>query len=138
MATRNATAVRNRVESEDRVPYGADRPAPGYSDDTAPRIRAYLARVERWDADVVGDSATYRRGRALIERMAANAKGERWPTLQLSVEQCADVLHFIDYSQPISPADWWTESDDAPSHLVGLHIILQTIEGSLRGAGRRS
>lgn len=114
----------------------APAPGPGYSDDTAPRIRAYLASMRPLLGGGAADSEEYHRGRSLIERLALSARGEDAPILALSRSQCADVLHFIWRSEPIEPAGWWEDPEDAPSHVVGFDFVLQALESSLRARGR--
>ena len=111
---------------------------PGYSDDTGARIRGYLASVRplRGVADL-GDRDEYQRGRGLIERLALSARGTGGPTLQLSIAQCADVLHFIHHSEPLDPSTWWSDLEDALSHVVGFDEVLLALESSLRARVRR-
>jgi hypothetical protein len=125
-------AKTNRISSEDAPAYGA---RPAYSSDTADRVRAYLAHVEPRDA--AADSSGYRDGMLLIERIAASANGEDSPALKLTANQCADVLEFINYSDPISRKDWWNDTG-VTSHLVGLDIVLCTVTENLRASRRRS
>lgn len=111
----------------------------GYSDDTAPRIRSYLAHVRPLRGVAgVGGSEPYQRGRSLIERLALSAHSTDDPTMRLSPLQCADVVHFVRHSEPVTPRAWWSEPADAPSHLVGLCFVLDAVETSLRDGGRRS
>lgn len=107
-------------------------PAPGYSDDTGPRIRAYLASMRplRGVADITGMDA-YQRGRSLIERMALLAVGTDLPRMKLTTAQCADVLAFLQYSEPVEPRTWWEDPKDAPSHLVGHYLIIDTLATAL-------
>jgi hypothetical protein len=95
-------------------------------------IRAYLASVRplRGCADLP-DSEEYQAGRSAIERLAISAHGQVSPT------ECADVVNFIRNSEPVKPRSWWNEPDDEPSHLVGLHVILEAVERSLRAKGGR-
>lgn len=108
----------------------------GYTDDTGPRIRAYLASVRpRRGVAGVGEEEEYQRGRSLIERVALSAHGDGSPTLRLTATQCADVVNFVRQSDPVTPRTWWSEPADAPSHLVGLCFVLDAVESSLRGKG---
>jgi hypothetical protein len=105
----------------------------GYSDDTAPRLRAYLANVRplRGIADLYGNER-YQSGRSLIERMALSADGEGVPTLRLTTAQCADVLHFMHFSEPVNLSYWFQEPEDAPSHLAGQAFVLEAWEVAMR------
>ncbi len=105
----------------------------GYSDETGPRIIAFLhaVRPNRGVAGI-GDTDEYQRGRNTIERLAWSARGCETPPLLLNHEQCADVCHFLARSEPLAPAVWYDEPADAPSHLVGLQFILEALEDSLR------
>jgi hypothetical protein len=85
----------------------------------------------------VSMDARYFRGRALIERMALQARGIDYPTLRLSLGDCADVTYFVGHSVPLEPSSWWHDPKDAPSHLVGFMIVLTTVEKSLRAASAR-
>lgn len=109
------------------------------SDNTADRIRAYLAsaRPMRGVADLAGDDR-YQRGRSVIERMALSAPGTEMPTLKLTAAQCADVLYFVARVEPVEPRAWWEDPDDAPSHLCGLMFVLDTVADALRGKVVRS
>jgi hypothetical protein len=115
------------------------RPAEiGYTDDTAPRIRAYLASMRplRGSEGDIHYEDSYQRGRSLIERLALSAHDTDSPTLRLSAEQCADVLHFIANSEPLEPATWWRDPKEAPSHVVGFMIIVNALKDSLRSVGK--
>src|SRR5580700_11009502 len=86
------------------------------SEDTADRIRAYLASVCPLSGCDVSAARTYtgaddyyQRGRSLIERLALSARGTHDPTLQLTATQAADVLYFIHNSEPIAPRTWWVD-----------------------------
>jgi hypothetical protein len=99
--------------------------------DTGPGLRAYLASVQPLTgSDRLERDERYRRGRELIERMAASAR-QGPAALRLSVVECADVLHFITCSEPRDPPGWW-DPDTAPSPVIGLYCILQSVEASLR------
>jgi hypothetical protein len=70
-----------------------------YTDDTAPRILAFLASVQcLFDEDQVYEG--FRRGRSLIERIAMRTEGTDSPRICLSNEECADVLHFLAQVEP--------------------------------------
>lgn len=103
-----------------------------YSDDTGPRIRAYLASVLPLGRS--GEDEDYKRGRVLIERMALSARGEDDPRIELSAEDCADVLAFVRDSVPFDESTWFDEREDSPSHLCGLQFILASVIDNLRGA----
>jgi hypothetical protein len=107
-----------------------------HSEDTADRIRAYLASV-RPLRGVEFEDTPYQRGRSLIEQLALSADGTEQPTLRLSTLECADVVFFVAKSEPIQDRNWWLEPTDAPSHLVGLKFVLGAVEASLRDKGKR-
>ncbi|MGO9592984.1 MAG: hypothetical protein ACLQFF_12565 [Steroidobacteraceae bacterium] len=125
----------HRIASEDPPPY---RAGPGYSDNTADAVRAYLASLQPVDGCDLTDDKSYWNGRVLIERIALSAKGEDVPTLRLSVSECADVLRFIHCSQPVRRSAWWRDPPGKPSHLIGFIMVLQVLENSLRAVGRPS
>jgi hypothetical protein len=107
----------------------ADIQTTGYSDNTAKRLSAYLGSVRAID-DCNG--TRYARGSAAIGRLIADAYEDHHPTLELSREECADLLYFVTHSQPRDPATWWTDPEDAPSHVVGWMFALGAAEDSLR------
>lgn len=113
--------------------------APGYTDRTADRLRAYLASVRPLRGVAgIAESDEYQRGRALIESMAlAAGRADEWPSLRLSVAQCADVLHFVYESEPVNARAWWSDPTEAPSHVCGYLMALGCVEGSLRRVGGR-
>jgi hypothetical protein len=82
-------------------------------------------------AGILSD-AGYKRGRALINRLAVTAQGEDSPRLRLSASDCADILRFMSFSEPTSPRTWWKDPADAPSHVVGFNMVLNAMEDSLR------
>jgi hypothetical protein len=104
-----------------------------YCDHTQPRILAFLhaVRPERGVADA-GTEDEYHRGRNNIEKLAWSSQGCESPAILLNQTQCADVCHFLGHSEPLDEASWWTEPEDAPSHLVGLRFVLEAVEESLR------
>jgi hypothetical protein len=114
-------------------------PSPdGYIDDTAPEIRAYLARVRpKRDSDL-GNEDEYHRGRGLIEPLAISTEGRDGPSLRLTAAQCADIVYFIRNSEPIEPETWFTEPDDEPNHHVGYDVVMEVIERCLRAQGGAS
>jgi hypothetical protein len=105
---------------------------PYCSDDTAPRIRAFLLSMRplRGMGDVPDDDP-YHRGRRVIERMADTAPGLDMPKCRLSLQDCADVMGFLALSEPVKPGTWWRDPRGSPSHLVGFQIVMQTIEKAL-------
>jgi hypothetical protein len=109
-------------------------PAPDM-DETSRRLLAYLASMRplRGVADVYGDDP-YQRGRALIEQMAMMVTGTDYPPATLSPSDCADVLRFVHFSEPIDPRRWWDDPKHGPSHVVGFNIVLVVLEQSLRKA----
>jgi hypothetical protein len=139
---RHIEAAEELVEDWPRVPTAevvsrAPVPTAGYSEQTADRLRAYVASVGPMDGieDVIDDER-YQNGLALIERMAASTRGTDSPRT-LSILQCADLVFFLHTTLPIDPANWWKDPKDAPSHLVGYTFVLNVIEDSLRVARRR-
>lgn len=112
--------------------------SPSIPEDTASRLRAYLAsmRPMRGIADVY-DQDEYQRGRSLIEHVALSARGDEHPSLKLSSSECADVLHFMHFSEPVRPNRWWDDPPNGPSHLVGFYLLLQTLDRSLRSKHTR-
>jgi hypothetical protein len=103
-------------------------------DHTGRRILAYLASVEPLDAGAV--LPEYHKGRSVIEHMALSARGAGDPILTLSVEDCADVLYFVQLSMPIEPKGWWDDPKGTPSQIVGFTMVIGAVEKALRG--RRS
>jgi hypothetical protein len=63
--------------------------------------------------------------------MALSSTADEMPEVRLSVAECADVLRFMSSVEPFEPRTWWQDPADAPSHLVGFHIVLQTLADSL-------
>jgi hypothetical protein len=110
-----------------------------YFEETAQRIRAYLASVRplRDSADLPG-SEPYQSGRSLIERLALSARGTEAPTLRLTAAQCADVVHFVRCSEPLERSTWWSDPKRGPSHWVGFIFVLEAVEESLRAKGGAS
>lgn len=102
------------------------------SEDTADRIRAYLASMRPLRGADLSDEEGFQRGRGVIERLALSAWGTDAPAMVLSVRQCADVVRFLRGVEPIDPVDWWQDPDDRPSHVVGFAFILEAIEECLR------
>jgi hypothetical protein len=76
----------------------------------------------------------YQRGRALIERMASTVRGDGRPRLKLTSTDCADVLAFMHFSEPVNSRTWWFDPKGQPSHLVGYYLVVQTVEAALRKA----
>lgn len=108
-------------------------------DHTAPRIMAYLASVRPLSGvSNVHADACYQRGRSAIERLAMSATDDSEPTLRLSATDCADILHFMDFSEPRHPRTWWQDPEDSPSHVVGFTMVLRAMESAMRRvAGRK-
>jgi hypothetical protein len=73
-------ATIHRIASEDPPPY---RVHPNYSDETAARLRAYLASMAPLGGYETGawDMESCQRGRALIERLALSAPEDDPPGL---------------------------------------------------------
>jgi hypothetical protein len=111
----------------------ADRPPPAdYTDDTGPRILAFLASMRPLRGALVADGEDYQRGREVIELLAARSRDTDSPGITLSVRQCADALHFLAQIEPTDPQTWWKDPKDAPSHVCGLQMVLLALEDSLR------
>jgi hypothetical protein len=105
-------------------------------DGTVGAMFAYVASMRplRGVADVEG-RVEYQRGRSLIQRLGISATGDGMPTLALSPRDCADILYFMHYSEPVESERWWEDPAQGPSHVLGMNIALQVIEKSLRQAG---
>jgi hypothetical protein len=58
--------------------------------------------------------------------------------LRLTPAQCADVVHFVRYSEPLESSNWWEDPEHAPSHWVGFVFVLKAVEESLRAKGGAS
>jgi hypothetical protein len=80
----------------------------------------------------ISEDKAYFCGRSLIERLALSSHEEDHPTLRLNATQCADVLVFFERSEPVEARGWWRDPEDAPSHVVGYHLVLGALESSLR------
>jgi hypothetical protein len=114
-----------------------EAPEIGYSDDTDARIRAFLASMQcLFDEDEVYEG--FHRGRSVIERIARSATGADDPKIRLSLNNCRDVLHFLAQVQPREPIGWWKDPEDAPSHVVGLQLVLFALKASLEAAHVRN
>lgn len=102
------------------------------NDRTRERIRAFIhsMRPLRGVADLAQDD-DYQCGRALLERLADSAEGEDHPTLRFNTEQCAQVCMYLRSIEPFTPANWWDDPEDAPSHTVGLQFVLGAVADSL-------
>lgn len=107
-------------------------PAVGYSDDTAPRILAYLISMKPLEGCTLDGKDGHHRGRSLIERLAMSASGEDSPKMRLTPAQCVDVLQFMMFSEPVAPDSWWTDPKDAPSHVVGYYFVLGALKDGVR------
>jgi hypothetical protein len=99
-------------------------------DQTGRRILAYLASVEPLDAGAV--LPAYHKGRSVIEHMALSARGASDPGLRLSVDDCANVLYFVQLSVPIEPRTWWEDPKGTPSQIVGFTMVVGAVEKALR------
>jgi hypothetical protein len=64
--------------------------------------------------------------------MAMSVSGDDLPSLRMSAEQVADVLHFIRDSEPLKPRGWWAEPEKGPSHIAGFVFVLDAVERNLR------
>jgi hypothetical protein len=135
------------IASEDPRPYLAGKGKnaryvfpedPDYPDNTAGRLRAYLASLlADPDTEMFPDfSRTFHRGRALIERMALDVRGTDIPAMKLSPADCADILAFMSFAVPIDRAAWWQDKESI-SHVCGFKMVLEALQSSLRGSRRR-
>ena len=113
--------------------------ASGASDQTADRIRAFLMSVRPLrGASHVADLDEYQRGRVTIERMANASHDTDEPDFVVTHSEAADVLKFLTWTEPFEPSNWWTDPEDAPSHVCGLGFVLRTLERSLRSKEAQS
>src|SRR5580700_667583 len=99
----------------------------GYSEDTRPRILAYLASMRPLRGLEGLPDEYFDIGRELVERIADSAVGDAEPTIRLTPEQCAEILRFMGRLEPIEPRTWWENPKDAPSHVVGYQMVLRAI-----------
>ena len=131
----NKRGIDPTAESADEKPVG-----PGASDKTADRIRAFLMSVRPLrDASPVADQQdAYQLGRVTIERMANASLGTDDPDIVVTLSEAADVLSFLSWIEPFEPRNWWTDPENAPSHVCGLEFVLRTLERSLRSGEARS
>jgi hypothetical protein len=74
----------------------------------------------------------YQRGRDLIENLAASAEGDASPVLRFTRSDCADVVSFLMFSEPVAKRDWWNDDSDEPSPVVGYHFVLGAVQDSLQ------
>ena len=91
----------------ERTPIAEPLPPVRASDETAHRIRAFLASMRPLRGFGMGDNDQYQRGRVLIERMAMSARGTDDPSIVLSPAHCAAVLSFLSSVEPLEPQTWW-------------------------------
>jgi hypothetical protein len=133
MATRS---VSRRAQAQSRNLSPAPAAAPFPSEATSDRIRAFLASMRPLRGSDAAGCDEYQRGRALIERLALSGFEQEPPSLRLNAAQCADVLNFLARSEPVEPRGWWRDPRDAPSHVVGHHLVLWALEDSLRELGK--
>ncbi|HXR91087.1 MAG TPA: hypothetical protein VN750_12510 [Steroidobacteraceae bacterium] len=104
-------------------------------DRTDNRIRAYLASVQSLSGIASQEIDV---GRELIERMAFTAKGDQYPELRLTPNECADVLHYLADRKPVEPGAWWNDPPKgSPSHVCGFYLILEILARSLRTANQQ-
>lgn len=105
-----------------------------YSEATAEQVAAFLRSIRHLEASQRTDA--YDRGREVIELIAASAPSSDSsgrPELDLTAAQMADVVYFLDTSEPRDPASWWAEPDEpTTSHVSGYHSVLGCLERSLR------
>jgi hypothetical protein len=109
----------------------------GYSDDTGPRILAYLSSMRPLRGVGAGEFHEYRNAVSAITQLALSAEGTDSPTHELTREQAADILMFMRLSEPVEPKSWWRSPDDAPCQVVGDVFVLDAVENTLRASGIR-
>lgn len=93
------------------------------------RIRGYLAAVRPTSGGPPVDS--WWLGRSVIERMAIHSKDYDEPDLELTLEECADALRFVECSEPINPRAFYSPMAN-PSPHVGMMFVLRAIADRLR------
>jgi hypothetical protein len=126
-------ALSSAVAREPQLPIGA---APPESDDTAERLRAFLASIRpRRDVEFSDDEFLYQ-GRALIEQLAASSIECGMPTLRLTRKQCVTVLEFMSSCEPIDLKNWWLDKNSI-SHVCGYMKVLQALAESVGALGAR-
>jgi hypothetical protein len=82
----------------------------------------FLTNMEPDHPDVP-ETSRYRAGREAIELLAHSSPGTSAPQVSLPLHRCADIVHFLSWSQPREKVNWWSE---------GLGFIFGAIEGSIR------
>lgn len=112
-------AQRNADRPIDRQPFLCTPAAQPHADDTAARIRRYVALVRpmRGIEDYLGDDPAYERGLRMIERMACSTPRSDpagSPNIRLSAHQCADVLRVIALSEPRTRRHAWSSEIACP------------------------
>jgi hypothetical protein len=91
---------------------------------TDARIRGYLAAVRHIRG--LEPKEAWSRGRAVIERIAVCSVGYGEPIIDLTPQECADALVFVEYSEPIEPERFFA-ADTSPCPQTGLMFVLRTI-----------
>lgn len=100
---------------------------------TRERIYAYLLAVRPFaglSQENLPDG--HERGRKVIQAIADSSFEDRRPTKRLTIEQCADVIEFIQHSEPRDPVAFHKDPRNAPSAQVGLLLVFNAVEASLR------
>ena len=97
-----------------------------HTDNTGARIRAFLASARPFDG--ADELEAFITGRELIERLADCSRDTDPPGILLTLNQCADVLHFLARVEPLKAL----YPKDGPSPAVGREMVLLTLEESLR------
>lgn len=107
-------------------------------DDTGPRIRAFIRSMRLLDGCTLSSEEldSYARGLVALELLAETSKGCLSPKRKLTVEECADIAHFISWVTPKAPKGWWDDPDNAPSRACGLMFIMQAVRDSLRAVAQ--
>ncbi|MEX0734565.1 MAG: hypothetical protein WD944_06530 [Steroidobacteraceae bacterium] len=97
---------------------------------TRARIYAYVHALQPLDGCEVMDG--YQRGRELVTILAETSEGYDMPRRRLTLDECADVVTFMHTSEPRNRATFYKDLPGRPSIECGLHIVLCTIEKTLR------
>jgi hypothetical protein len=98
---------------------------------THARIYAYLHALQPLSGCCMSEG--YQRGRELIAILAETSEGYDPPKRKLSLDECAEVLAFMHWSEPRSRATFYKEPNDKPSIECGFHMVLSAVEDAIRG-----
>jgi hypothetical protein len=105
-----------------------------HSDETAPRIRAFLASMRPTRGVMLNEASdeSFHRGRAVIEKLAICSVGTELPAVIISLREVADVLFFLAAIGPVDLKSWWDEPIECTSAICGYHSVLNALEESIR------